>query len=117
MGWSATRKLDFPKPAENYAILGCMFAVSRRTRPTPTCKNTCEFNRSMQHHLIRNLLLKGGVYYAKETGEALRDAEGRDVEPLEGGTVVASDWARLWQEPCVRPIFVVIEAMPRTVTI
>ena len=31
----------------------------------------------------------GGVYDANETGEAFRDAEGRHVEPLEGGKVVA----------------------------
>src|ERR1019366_6441950 len=35
------------------------------------------------------------------TGEAFRDAEDRHVEPLEGGTVVAWDWARFWQGPRV----------------
>ena len=38
---------------------------------------------------VINLFTKGGVYDASETGEALRDAEERDVEPLEVGTVVA----------------------------
>ena len=36
-----------------------------------------------------NLLLKGGVYGASETGEAFREPEDRDVVPLEGGAVVA----------------------------
>ena len=36
-----------------------------------------------------DLFSKGGVYDARETGEALCDAEDRHVEPLEGGTVVA----------------------------
>ena len=40
-----------------------------------------------------NLFSKGGVYDAKETGEAFCDAEDRPVEPLEGRAVVASDWA------------------------
>jgi hypothetical protein len=40
-----------------------------------------------------SLVSKGGVFDARETGEAFRDAEGRHVKPLEGGTVVASDWA------------------------
>jgi hypothetical protein len=30
---------------------------------------------------------------ARETGEAFRDPEDQLVEPLEGGTVTASDWA------------------------
>src|SRR5713226_9949312 len=54
-----------------------------------------------------NLLSNGGVYDARETGEALRDAEDRPVEPLEGGTVVASDWARLRQGTCVHSLSVV----------
>ena len=36
-----------------------------------------------------NLFSKGGVYGARETGEAFRDAEDRDVTGLEGGTVLA----------------------------
>jgi hypothetical protein len=54
-----------------------------------------------------NLFSKGGVYDPSETGEAFRVAEDRDVEPLEGGTVVVSDWARLRQEPCVHSLYVV----------
>jgi hypothetical protein len=46
-----------------------------------------------------NLFSKGGVYNARETGEAFRDAEDRHVEPLEGGTVVASDWAGMYWGP------------------
>jgi hypothetical protein len=38
-----------------------------------------------------NLFFKGGVYDVRETGKAFLDAEDRDVEPLEGWTVVASD--------------------------
>jgi hypothetical protein len=45
-----------------------------------------------------NLFSKGGIYNAREPGEAFCDAEGRHVEPLEGGAVVASDWARLPEE-------------------
>jgi hypothetical protein len=54
-----------------------------------------------------NLFSKGGVYDARETGEAFRGAEDRPVEPVEGGTVTASDWARLRQEPCVDSLHVV----------
>src|ERR1700674_1382579 len=54
-----------------------------------------------------NLFSKGGVYDARETGKAFRDAEDRPVEPLEGGTVVASDWAGLREEPCVHSLYVV----------
>jgi hypothetical protein len=46
------------------------------------------------------LLSKGRV----ETRKAFCGAEDRRVE---GGTVVASDWAELRQEPCVRSLFVV----------
>ena len=34
-----------------------------------------------------NLVSKGGVFDARETGEAFRDAEGRHVKPLENGVV------------------------------
>jgi hypothetical protein len=54
-----------------------------------------------------NLFSKGGVHDASETGEAFRDAEDRHVGPLEGGTVSASDWARLRQEQFVHSLFVV----------
>ena len=54
-----------------------------------------------------NLFTKGGVYDATKTGEAFRDAADRHVEPLEGGTVVASDWTRLRQKPCVDSLYVV----------
>src|ERR1700681_4901150 len=54
-----------------------------------------------------NLFSKGGVYDARETSTAFRDAANRPVEPLEGGTVVASDWAGLRKEPCVHSVCVV----------
>ena len=54
-----------------------------------------------------NLFSKGGVYDASETGTAFRDAEDRPVESLEGGAVVASDWAGLRQKPCVHSLYVV----------
>jgi hypothetical protein len=36
-----------------------------------------------------NLISKGGVYDARETGKAFRKPADRHVVPLEGGTVVA----------------------------
>jgi hypothetical protein len=38
---------------------------------------------------VINLISKGGVYDATETGKTFGDAANRHVEPLEGGTVVA----------------------------
>jgi hypothetical protein len=42
----------------------------------------------MQHHL-KDLLLKDGVYERRKTIETFSYPEIRDLEPLEGGAVVA----------------------------
>jgi hypothetical protein len=54
-----------------------------------------------------NLLCKGVVYDPRETGGAFCDAEERDLELLEGGTVVARDRARLREGSFVHSFLVI----------
>ena len=48
-----------------------------------------------------NLFTKGGLFDASEMGQIFLGTADRPPGPLEGETVVAWDWACLWQEPCV----------------
>ena len=48
----------------------------------------------------KSYFLKGGVHEPRETMEAIFGPEGRYVEPLESGAVVALDWSSVGQGPC-----------------
>jgi|SRR5215469_13237721 len=72
-------------------------------RDEPLTDHFCHLNRSMQHHLISILFLKGSVHDAREAMEAFCRSAGRGVEPLEDGTVAERHWTRDANENSVTP--------------
>jgi hypothetical protein len=52
-------------------------------------EESCQLNRSMQHHLIEVISFRGGVDETRKTVWAFCGAEDRYMAPLEGGRVVA----------------------------
>src|SRR5260370_36221026 len=65
--------------------------------PGATCPVTAAGSSGRCNTIWYNAVFKGGVYDPRELVWAFCGADGRHVAPLEGGTVVACDRARLRQ--------------------
>jgi hypothetical protein len=87
-------------PRSHWGISPLMIARDKRAfvyRLTFTCLISRVNSTSRCNTVWYKSFSKGGVYEPRETGGAFCGAKDRRVVPLEGGAVIAYDWARLRQ--------------------